>query len=153
MRAWLGDDRGSSTRASPVLSGGSTLSVARDLVQTALPRESCSTLPLGPFGCRLKSGRRIFTVSTTPHAPMPQGIRYSSLKHGFWIVLQLGHRIAHCTISITQWAKSRALSGRHAGIYRQLSGKAVNQDRPRIDPAESTSVLGAMEIWGEMHIP
>jgi hypothetical protein len=69
LRAWLGDRRGSSARASPVLSGGSTLSVARVLVQTALPRESCSTLPLGPFCCRLKSGRRILTVSTMPNAP------------------------------------------------------------------------------------
>jgi hypothetical protein len=93
LRAWLGDHRGSSTRSSPVLSGGSTLSVARVLVQTALPRESCSTLPLGPFCCRLKSGRRIFTVSTMPYAPIPQGIRCSSLKHRFWIVLQLGHRM------------------------------------------------------------
>jgi hypothetical protein len=73
LRGSSGDDRGSSTRASPVLSGGSTLSVARVLVQTALPRESCSTLPLGPFCCRLKSGRRIFTVSTMPDAPVPQG--------------------------------------------------------------------------------
>ena len=93
LRAWLGGDRGSSARASPVLSGGSAPSVARVLVQKALPRESCSTLPLGPFCCRLKSGRRIFTVSTMPNAPVLKGIRYSSLKHRFWIVLQLGHRM------------------------------------------------------------
>jgi uncharacterized protein (UPF0332 family) len=49
LREELGDQGGSTTSASPVLSGGSTLSVARVLVQTALPRESCSTLPLGPF--------------------------------------------------------------------------------------------------------
>ena len=77
LRAWLGDDGGSSARASPVLSGGSTPSVARVLVQTALPRESCSTLPLGPSCCRLKSGRRIFTVSTMPNAPAE---RYSLFK-------------------------------------------------------------------------
>ena len=42
-------DAGSSTRASSALSGGSTLSVARVLFHTALPRESCSTLPLRPL--------------------------------------------------------------------------------------------------------
>ena len=42
-------DRGSSTRASPAPSGRSTVSVARVLFQMAVPRESCSTLPLGPF--------------------------------------------------------------------------------------------------------
>jgi hypothetical protein len=40
---------GSSTRESPAISGDSTLSVARVLFQTALPRESCSTLPEAPF--------------------------------------------------------------------------------------------------------
>jgi hypothetical protein len=64
---------GSSIRASPGLSGGLALSVARVLFQIAVPRESCSTLPVGPLGLRLKSGRRIFTVSTMPLAPYRQG--------------------------------------------------------------------------------
>jgi hypothetical protein len=82
LREELGDHGGSFTRVIPVLSGGSTVSVARVLVQTALPRESCSTLPLGPFCWRLKSGRRIFTVSTIAPRTSAQGIRCSSLKHG-----------------------------------------------------------------------
>jgi hypothetical protein len=49
FRVQSADDGGSSTRASPVLSGGSKLSVARVLFQTALPRESCSTLPVRPL--------------------------------------------------------------------------------------------------------
>jgi len=82
LREELGDHGGSFTRVIPVLSGGSTVSVARVLVQTALPRESCSTRPLGPFCWRLKSGRRIFTVSTIAPRTSAQGIRCSSLKHG-----------------------------------------------------------------------
>jgi hypothetical protein len=48
FRVQSGDAGGSSARASPSQSGGSKLSVARVLFQTALPRESCSTLPLRP---------------------------------------------------------------------------------------------------------
>jgi hypothetical protein len=49
FRVQSADDGGSSTKASPAISGDSALSVARVLFQTALPRESCSTLPLGPL--------------------------------------------------------------------------------------------------------
>jgi hypothetical protein len=60
---------GSSSKARPSISGGSKVSVERVRFQNALPRESCSTLPLGELSWRLKFGRRIFVVSTMLHAP------------------------------------------------------------------------------------
>ena len=113
LRAWPGDRRGSSTRASPVLSGGSTLSVARVLVQTALPRESCSTLPVGPFCCRLKFGRRIFTVSTMPNAPY--AARYSPVEPKTQILHcpPIWSQNALCTLSMTHGpVKVSALRGK-----------------------------------------
>src|SRR5450631_711694 len=59
----------SSTIVRAEVSGSSVESLARVFVQTAFPRESCSTRPPGPRGLRGNFGRTILAVSLMEYVP------------------------------------------------------------------------------------
>jgi len=146
---------GSSIRASSALSGGLTLSVARVLFQIAVPRESCSTLPLGPLGLRRKSGRRIFTVSTMPLAPIARDSLFEPKTQTIhcpptWSQYRTVLALGGCDASVTSWTTAVVRSPRRwsraALTRRVLLAEAL--DEPLIGFDQEFATLRATAAMG-----